>query len=202
MPAIPLIRVDLPAPLSPTSAVTLPEKASRSTPFSTWTAPKLLLIPLRLSKASGLVARSLMRPRSGPVAYRHNPRGDRESGPVNDGSGLPVASELSGDAVGGASRLQLRCGTDLGRGGEAVSDDVLHVGLVDRLRVEQHRRDVLAGYRVGRLAGRQRIRTGLVTLGQLDGQVGGGSRLLLDGLVHGHALGTQQHALQALVGRV
>src|SRR5919107_3270909 len=42
LPAIPLIRVDLPAPLSPTSAVTWPRYASKSTSCRTCTAPKLL----------------------------------------------------------------------------------------------------------------------------------------------------------------
>src|SRR3954462_7531849 len=52
MPAIPLIRVLLPAPLSPTSAVTLPGVTSRSTPRRTWTGPKLLLTPRRLNSGS------------------------------------------------------------------------------------------------------------------------------------------------------
>ena len=54
MPAMPLIRVLLPAPLSPTSAVTWPARTSRSTPRSTWTAPKLFWMLRRLS--SGVVA--------------------------------------------------------------------------------------------------------------------------------------------------
>ena len=41
--------VDLPAPLSPTSATTSPRRTSKSTPLSAWTAPKLLLIPFRAS---------------------------------------------------------------------------------------------------------------------------------------------------------
>src|SRR3954453_12396818 len=49
MPAMHLISVLLPAPLSPPSAVTRPEVTSRSTSRSTCTAPKLLLIPRRLS---------------------------------------------------------------------------------------------------------------------------------------------------------
>src|SRR6478672_10894276 len=48
MPATPLIRVLLPAPLSPTRAVTWPARTSRSTPRSTWTAPKLFSMPRRL----------------------------------------------------------------------------------------------------------------------------------------------------------
>src|SRR3954453_8839136 len=42
IPAIDLMSVLLPAPLSPTSAVTFPGYVSRSTPRSTCTAPKLL----------------------------------------------------------------------------------------------------------------------------------------------------------------
>src|SRR5215212_8101493 len=64
MPAMPLIRVLLPAPLSPTRAVTSPARASKSTPCRTWTAPKLLLIPRRASNgvpccAGGLVVVAL-----------------------------------------------------------------------------------------------------------------------------------------------
>src|SRR5438034_3833436 len=45
MPAMVLIRVDLPAPLSPTRAVTRPVSAEKSTAVSAWTAPKRLLTP-------------------------------------------------------------------------------------------------------------------------------------------------------------
>src|ERR671919_301528 len=50
MPAIVLIRVDLPAPLSPTSAVTLPAWAAKSTSVRAWTAPKRLLTPRSSSR--------------------------------------------------------------------------------------------------------------------------------------------------------
>src|SRR5437764_851405 len=46
MPAMHLTRVDLPAPLSPTSAVTSPARTSKSTSWRTWTGPKLLFRPL------------------------------------------------------------------------------------------------------------------------------------------------------------
>src|SRR5436189_1706946 len=42
MPATHLISVDLPAPLSPTSAITSPSRTSKSTACSAWTDPKLL----------------------------------------------------------------------------------------------------------------------------------------------------------------
>src|SRR3954452_5639867 len=49
MPAIVLTSVDLPAPLSPTSATTSPDWTSKSTSLSACTGPKLLLTPLRES---------------------------------------------------------------------------------------------------------------------------------------------------------
>src|SRR4051812_21321172 len=39
MPAMHLISVDLPAPLSPTSAIVSPARTSKSTSFSAWTEP-------------------------------------------------------------------------------------------------------------------------------------------------------------------
>src|SRR5918998_3143770 len=41
IPAMHLIRVDLPAPLSPTSAITSPGATWKSTSYRAWTAPKL-----------------------------------------------------------------------------------------------------------------------------------------------------------------
>src|SRR4051812_18971679 len=49
---MPLMSVVLPAPLSPTSAVTFPAVTSKETLRSTCTAPKLLLTPRRLSSGS------------------------------------------------------------------------------------------------------------------------------------------------------
>ena len=45
MPAMHLISVDLPAPLSPTSAMTSPADTWKSTSNSAWTAPKLFETP-------------------------------------------------------------------------------------------------------------------------------------------------------------
>src|SRR5215470_8892053 len=55
VPATHLIRVDLPAPLSPTSAITSPERTSKSTPRNASTDPKLLKIP-RSSSVGAAVA--------------------------------------------------------------------------------------------------------------------------------------------------
>ena len=53
IPAMHLIIVDLPAPLSPTSAVTSPARATRSTPRSACTAPKFLRPPRTSSVGGG-----------------------------------------------------------------------------------------------------------------------------------------------------
>src|SRR5881397_3385274 len=45
MPATHLISVDLPAPLSPTSAITSPSRTSKSTSLSAWTDPNDFEIP-------------------------------------------------------------------------------------------------------------------------------------------------------------
>src|SRR6266516_6752760 len=45
MPAIVLISVDLPAPLSPTSAITSPRRTSRSTSLRASTDPKVFVMP-------------------------------------------------------------------------------------------------------------------------------------------------------------
>src|SRR5512142_1010524 len=45
MPLMHFTRVDLPAPLSPTSAVTSPEYTEKSTSRNTWTGPKALFKP-------------------------------------------------------------------------------------------------------------------------------------------------------------
>src|SRR5450631_39265 len=52
MPAMHLVSTDLPAPLSPHSAVTLPDGRSRSTWYSAWTAPKCLSSSLTLRSGS------------------------------------------------------------------------------------------------------------------------------------------------------
>jgi len=49
IPEIVLIMVDLPAPLSPTSAVIFPAGTSRSTLLSACTAPKFLEMPRRVN---------------------------------------------------------------------------------------------------------------------------------------------------------
>src|SRR5947209_8296877 len=54
MPATHLISVDLPAPLSPTSAITSPARTSKSTSSSACTDPKVFVIPRSSSGGAGV----------------------------------------------------------------------------------------------------------------------------------------------------
>src|SRR2546426_7443280 len=49
MPASTRMRVDLPAPFSPTSACASPSSTGKVTPFSAWTAPKDFVTPWKES---------------------------------------------------------------------------------------------------------------------------------------------------------
>ena len=71
MPAMHLMSVDLPAPLSPTSAMTSPFDTWKSTSNSAWTAPKLFETPT--SSRTG-VSVTFLSPRS-PQRIRGRPGG-------------------------------------------------------------------------------------------------------------------------------
>src|SRR2546422_10631617 len=79
MPAMHLINVDLPAPLSPTSAITSPSRTSKSTSVSACTEPKLLLIPRTASVGATavgvaeVVAGAVLPGRAGGGAPTHPP---------------------------------------------------------------------------------------------------------------------------------
>src|SRR5436305_3807048 len=180
MPPTHLTSVDLPAPLSPTRAVTSPLCAVKSTSRSTCTGPKLLLMPLSSSSGSVTV-----------LPYDRSRR--RVRGP-GAGSWLVLRSA---DARGGALR-GVRPRAQLVLGHVAVGDHVLDVVLVDRHRRLEVGLDVLARLRV--LDGA--VHGPALALGQRHGQPRGRVGLLLDGLVDGHALGAVEDVLQTLHGRV
>src|SRR3954452_6432719 len=152
-----LIIVDLPAPLSPTSAITSAGRTSRSAPRRASTLPN----DLKMSRISNRgVARS--EPRS--AAER--------SSEVTCGGGVAGAQVVSRD--------------------EPVVDHSLDVVDVDHHRVEEQRRHVVAVVvegvgEVGRL----------LAAGQGDGDLGGGSGLLVQVLVHRHRLVAEQDLLKA-----
>src|SRR4029079_7515231 len=82
MPLTHLTRVDLPAALSPNSAVSSPACTARSTSCSTWTAPKLLYSPRNSSRAmiALLPGRCLEGVLSGASCPRRTPSMHRTSG--------------------------------------------------------------------------------------------------------------------------
>src|SRR5918999_693398 len=86
MPAMHLISVDLPAPLSPTSAMTSPLRTWKSTSNSAWTAPKLLETPTR--SRTGVSSVTFVSPRSPLQRIRGRP-----------GSGRPRDSLLKADLL-------------------------------------------------------------------------------------------------------
>src|SRR5215207_5890115 len=130
IPAIVFTSVDLPAPLSPTSATTSPGRTSKSTSLSAWTGPKLLLTPFRASTgvlSLAFITRLLSRGRT-----RGAPRG----APAFSSRHLLDASFLAASGV--------LAGADLVHRPELVLDNrVLDVVLRDRHRREQDRRHLL-----------------------------------------------------------
>src|SRR6201991_2730800 len=122
-----LTKVVLPAPLSPTNAVTSPGWIARSTSCRTCTGPKVLFTALS-SKIGLVTASSLSIPPCPPVRRLGHPEID---------PGRPVRS-LDAELV--ASGLGVRH-TDLGCLHPAGIHHMLDVLLGDQDRVEQHRLD-------------------------------------------------------------
>src|SRR3954451_17002472 len=128
MPATHLTSVDLPAPLSPTRAMTSPERTSKSTPRRACTAPNRLCTPR--SSSSGVPLNA-----SPPLQAQEGRRGERR--PSDRVSWL---REPSGSAV-----LLVLALADVAGLQEAVLDDgVIDVVLGDRDRREQHGRGLRA----------------------------------------------------------
>src|SRR6266540_6762846 len=173
-------RVVFPAPLSPTSAVTSPFRASKLTCLSTCTAPKLLSTPLiRRITSSGIA--ELLHPPGGFVAAGRAGSRDRPPTDVSADSGCRA---LGGVCAG--ARLGLRRVT--------VVDRIGHIALVDRDRRGQDGRYLLAGLRVGHRSGGVRDATG----GEHGCRVDGWDRLELGRLVDREALVAVHDVLEAV----
>src|SRR4051794_13302672 len=184
MPAMDLMRVDLPAPLSPTSAMTWPGATWKSTWYRACTAPKLFDTPRSSRMGSLLLTLSLrsrrLRPAGGAARTRRP----------------PMATGLQ---PGVRAELRELAGADVFLLEEAVVEDDVDVVLRDRLRLEQDGRH-LAGRVIGLAvdeAGRRRL-----LLRQRDRELRGRVGLLLDRLVDGHALVAREDVLDALGRRV
>src|SRR4051794_10561429 len=153
MPEIALIRVDLPAPLSPTRATTSPAPTSKSTSVSARTAPKLLLTPFSSSRgvfgpAAGCVAvtsvTSLLPLRRGPLrSLSHFRDGRRDYFGV--AAERPCADHLHWLLQAGLlAPCRVRLGADLCRRVQTVLDHgALYLVGRDRDRHQDHRRHLL-----------------------------------------------------------
>src|SRR5690349_2968336 len=184
MPATHLISVDLPAPLSPTSAVTSPARTVKSTPCSTCTGPKCLSTPrsCRIGSVTTTPPGTADARPGSPAAH------PRKSTGLLDAE-LPASGLRGGHAHLGGLHL-------------ALVDHRLDVVLGDQLRGEQHRRHLAVALRVVRAGGGELVGRRLVALGQRGRELGRGVGLLLDRLVDRHVLVAAQDRLQAVGGGV
>src|SRR6476661_7478203 len=181
MPAMPLIRVLLPAPLSPTNAVTRPGRMSISTPRNTSTAPKLLLTAR--SESRGAVGSATGTDSAAVIVVIEVSTLSRVVWPIRSASSANIlpgvwprygARERATDARGPAPRYEpalsrLSGNAVLGAGGRklsradvrgllvAVGDNLLDVVLEDRLWRGKGRRDILARHGVLDLRRRQSV---------------------------------------------
>src|SRR4051812_20406383 len=143
MPAMHLISVDLPAPLSPTRAITSPSRTSKSTSVSACTEPKDLETPRSSRRGVSL---------TGAVSYH---RGRRR--PERGASAIltSASAELLVGAVADLAALE-----------EAAAGEQLPVRLGDRLRRDQIGRLLAAA-----LGGDESRRRRLLALRDRDGSL-------------------------------
>src|SRR5665648_214154 len=162
-----LMSVDLPAPLSPTSATTSPASTSKSTPVRASRGPNRLLTPFSARRGGAVVVAFMAGTCSSPNPLLLNPGGLAccRVGAGADGLGRPEAVRDHGalDVV-------------LGHGDRIQDDGVDVLGTVVHLGQRQARRRSLA-------------------LGQRDGEHRSGLSLRLDRLVDGHELFAYENAL-------
>src|SRR5436309_8127141 len=138
MPAMHLISVVFPAPLSPTSAVTSPARTTKSTSCSTWTGPKLLFTPR--SCRIGSVNVCLL-----PAGRSCAGAAVGAAAPAHERLCRVTSGRLDAELVAGG--LERRDADLRGLHGTVV-DHLLDVVLRDQLRREQHGLDVAVALRV------------------------------------------------------
>src|SRR5450631_2035653 len=151
IPETVLIRVDLPAPLSPTRAVTWPAGTVRLMSLSARTGPKFLPMSRSSSSGGSWVGRSAVVAAGDgarPASAGRAPSAALGVVTKHVRSGAEILRSW-GDAVGRAvARVAARAQL-FGRD-EVVRDDrAVHVGRSDPLRGQQDGRDHLLGLRVG-----------------------------------------------------
>src|SRR3954471_11978404 len=183
MPAMHLISVDLPAPLSPTSAITSPAPTSKSTSVSACTEPKLFEMLFISSSGDGLDGRSAVRDFAGVSGVIVM---GRES--LRRAGGAPCQAPRP--APRGLAELRVLARADFGLLQEPVRDQQLPVVLRDGDRGQEHRRHLATAVERGLALGVDRLRV-QDPVGDGRGRVGLG----LDRLVDGHALPAGQDVL-------
>src|SRR5262245_54837296 len=193
IPAMVLIVTDLPAPLSPISAVTWPAGSSRSTSWSACTGPKFFETPLRRRRGSAPFSVVV-------IASLHEGRTEGGPGPRRERAGPKPRPGLL-DPCRLARLSYLRGAEGRGRDRAVLDDGVGHVLLRHPEGLRVHGFDVRVQRRVPRgvvheggrrrLAGPQveRERCGRLRLGEVR-------------LVDGAALVAKEDVLQAGRGRV
>src|SRR4051794_26057005 len=194
MPAKHFTRVDLPAPLSPTSAVTSPGYTSKSTSCRTWTGPKLLLsrravrigsvtvppLPGRSRFGAGWSGRRRGRPGRDPAAHAQT---------STLRAGLLLDVQIRAGGLDALADLSLRQGTGV--------DHVGDIRLGDDLRRQEQRLDLVVGRLRVSEVGQLHACGGRVFAGdQSDRELGGGVGLELDVLEDRHALLSVDDVLQ------
>src|SRR6478736_2659254 len=187
MPATHLISVDLPAPLSPTSAITSPARTSKSTAVSACTEPKLLERS-RIS-SSGAVVDVVVAVTGilGSGEKRAGGRPRKAGDPRFDGLYLRRL-----DAV-----LRIRAVADILPLEEAAREELPEVHLVDVLRCDEDRL-----LRAAALRGDDARVLDRLAVDESNGRVRGDDRQLADVLEHRRRLPTGDDVLHALRGRV
>src|SRR5919201_5677368 len=138
MPAMHLISVDLPAPLSPTSAITSPSRTSKSTSVSACTEPKCLLSPRTSSVGIAVVDSAAV------VAVAVTSASSGRGALAAPRPGWSLLAELLELPVADVALLQ-----------EPAREEDLVVLLRDRLRRDQDRGLEAASLRLDGTPGRQ-----------------------------------------------
>src|SRR3954451_25356280 len=202
VPLTHLTSVDFPAPLSPTSAVTFPACAWKSTPLRTSTGPKLFLMSRSSRMGWSLMSRHApsagIRTRDGNQGWdRNEVGGDGRRGAIGGHPRFVWRDRLVHARVGALGGVLALAHAGLRR--VLVVDRKRHVGLGDGDRRGEDRGDLLLGLRV-----RDRHALGVrdVAVRQLGDGLHGRVGLELRVLVDREALVAVHDVLQALGGRV
>src|SRR6266567_8060716 len=200
MPEMVLIKVDLPAPLSPTMAVTAPVGISRSISASACTGPKLLPTPRSWRSGPSFV----LLPDACKSAAGEDARPAEAGRAPSAAPRIVIRNVRCGTHGGLLSRCdsirrtcsRVRARTQLASRHEVVLDDRRsHVRRRNPQRCQEDRGNGGLRLRICHRAVREGARRGCPSA-HVDGQGGSGLRFKVDRLVYGAALVTGEYVLQ------